>query len=68
MGKIFISQLTKIKFIIWRVTFLKNFYHLKILGRPSGFRATDDLPRAHLDEQSLDLRLRSIVHHRAKYT
>ena len=26
---------------------LKVFYHLKILGWSSGFRAIDDLPRAH---------------------
>ena len=27
--------------------FLKVFYHLKSLGSSSGFRAIDDLPRAH---------------------
>ena len=30
--------------------FLKNFYHLNILGWSSGFRAIDDLPRVHGDE------------------
>ena len=35
---------------IWRVTFLKSFLTLKILGWSSGFRAIDDSPRAHRDE------------------
>ena len=33
-----------------RLYFLEVFYHLKILGWSSGFRAMDDLPRAHSDE------------------
>ena len=47
IGEIFFSYLTGIKFKIWKVTFLKMFNHLKILGWTSGFRAIDDLPRAH---------------------
>ena len=43
MRKIFISKFTKIKFKIWRVTFLKKIYCLKILGWTSGFRTIDDL-------------------------
>ena len=37
---------------IWRVTFLESFLPLKILnfGMVFGFRAIDDLPRAHWDE------------------
>ena len=35
MGKIFI--LTKIKIKIWRVTFLKVFYHKEIMGWISAF-------------------------------
>ena len=30
--------------------FLNVFYHLKLLGWSSAFRAIDDLPRAHGDE------------------
>ena len=33
--------------------FCNFFYHLKFLGWSSGFRAIDDLPRAHLDETEL---------------
>ena len=50
MGKFFISELTGIKFKIWRVTFFKSFYHLKILGWTSDFHQIDDLPCAHWDE------------------
>ena len=46
-GENFISLLTNIKFKIWRVTFLKVFYHLKFLGQTSGFRSIDDLLCAH---------------------
>ena len=55
MGKNFNAvRFGKIRFGIWRVTFLKKkkkkkkiFYHLKTLGWPCGFYAVDDLPRAH---------------------
>ena len=49
-GENFISYLTQIKFKIWRVTFLKSFYHLKRLGSTSVFLATEDLPRVHCSE------------------
>ena len=47
MGKYFISLPTGIKFKIWRVTFLKIFYHLIFLGLSSSFRAIDNLPHAY---------------------
>ena len=50
MGKMFNIRVGKIRFGIWRVTFLRIFilfYHLKTLGRTCGFCAVDDLPRAH---------------------
>ena len=40
----------KIKFKIWRVTFLKKFLTIKKFGLASAFQARDDLPRAHWDE------------------
>ena len=55
MGNFFISSLTKIKFKIWRVTFLKRFLTLKYLGWASGFCAIDDLPCAHWDETEFKL-------------
>ena len=49
MWNIFIIELIKIKFKIWRVTFLKSFLPLFFGGRgwTSGFHAIDDWPRAH---------------------
>ena len=47
MGNIFIIQLTKIKFKIWRVSFLKSFLPLKTFGMDFSFRTIDDLQRAH---------------------
>ena len=38
MGNIFIIKFIEIKFKIWRVTFLKSFYHKEIMGWTSGFR------------------------------
>ena len=49
MGKMFNIRVGKIRFGIWRVTFLRIFilfYHLKTLGCTCGFCAVDDLPRA----------------------
>ena len=44
MWNIFIIELIKIKFKIWRVTFLKSFLPLFFWGRgwTSGFHAIDD--------------------------
>ena len=53
MGKMFNIRVGKIRFGIWRVTFLRIFilfYHLKTLECTCGFCAVDDLPRAHWDE------------------
>ena len=51
MGKVFINLFNKIRFKIWRVIFLKHFTINFLEGWwPSGFRAIDDLPRAHWDE------------------
>ena len=40
----------KIKFKIWRITFLKSVLPLNNWEWTSGFHTRDDLPRAHLDE------------------
>ena len=54
MGKNFNIRFGKIRFGIWKVTFLEKvsfyFYHLKTLGWTCGFCAVDDLPRAQWDE------------------
>ena len=50
MGKMFNIRGGKIRFGIWRVTFLSIFilfYHLKTLGCTCDFCAVDDKPRAH---------------------
>ena len=50
MGKMLNIRVGKIRFGIWRVTFLRIFilfYHLKTLGCTYDFCAVDDLPRAH---------------------
>ena len=51
MGKIFIIKLIKVKFKIWRVTFLKSFFTIKKAGMD--FHARDDLPSDHWDEIEL---------------
>ena len=59
MWNIFIIELTKIKFKIWRVTFLKSFLPLFFWGRGwiSGFHAIDDWPHAHWDETEFNVML-----------
>ena len=58
MWNIFIIQLTKINFKIWRVTFLKKKITIKMfLGWTSGFHATDDWPRAHWDGTEFNVML-----------
>ena len=61
MWNIFIIQLTKIEFKIWRVTFFKSFLPLIYLGGggvwTSGFHAIDDWPRAHWDETEFNVML-----------
>ena len=52
---IFYYLITKIKFKIWRVTFLASFLPLKLLGWPSSFRAIDDLPCVQWDETKFNL-------------
>ena len=50
MEEKFNIRVGKIRFGIWRVTFLRifiSFYHLKTLGCTCGFCAVDDLLRAH---------------------
>ena len=50
MGKMFNIRVGKIRFGIWRVTFLRIFIlfnHLKTLGCTCDFCAVDGLPRAH---------------------
>ena len=64
MGKLFISYLSGIKFKIWRVTFFKSIFPFKNVGMSSGFRATDDLPRAHWDETEFSLSEQNIKSHK----
>ena len=53
----FTLQFTKIKFKIWRVIFFiyvfRTIKKKKKMEWPSGFRAINDLPRAHWDETEL---------------
>ena len=66
MWNIFIIQLTKIEFKIWKVTFFKSFLPLIYFGGgggggggvwTSGFHAIDDWPRAHWDETEFNVML-----------
>ena len=50
MGENVINLLTKIKFKIWRVTFLKLFLPIKKFGMDNRFSRKSDLPPAHSDE------------------
>ena len=47
MEKIFVIQLTEIKFKIWRVTFLGSFLPQKIMGWTSGFPEITETSSAH---------------------
>ena len=47
MEKIFIIQLTEIKFKIWRVTFFNSFYHKEIMGWTFGFSEIRVTSNAH---------------------
>ena len=47
MGKIFIIELLKIKFKIWRVTFFNVVYHKEIMGWTSGFPEITEISNTH---------------------
>ena len=52
-GDIFLLlNLPRQNFEIWRVTFLKVFYHKETMGLTSGFSEITETSSAHLDEMN----------------